>query len=253
MDRDHAHAGARRLPALARLVPPRPVAPRASIPTEGAAIARPRRSQRLLDVTVATAGLLAFAPLLPVLALAIKLDSPGPVFYTQERIGHDRRLRRDRAAAAADRRRAVLPGRPFRVLKLRTMAVDAERHGPQLAAERDPRVTRLGRFLRLSRLDEVPQFWNVLRGEMSVVGPRPERLCFIRQFEPVVPGYRERLAARPGITGLAQIENGYDTDVDSVRRKVALDRRYISEASWWTDVKILIRTVRVVCRGSGAR
>lgn len=207
--------------------------------------------QRALDVLLATIGLSAFMLLLPLLALVIKLDSPGPVFYRQDRVGRDRR--RLRRSMSRERRRAMAPGRPFQVWKLRTMVTDAERHGPRWAAQDDTRITRVGRFLRKSRLDEVPQFWNVLRGEMSVVGPRPERLCFVNQFEAVVPRYRERLLVRPGITGLAQVENGYDTDLESVRRKVALDRRYVAEAGLRTDLKILARTVGVVLKGSGAR
>ncbi|MBD3222968.1 sugar transferase [bacterium] len=249
MKHDLAHGGARSRGAAA----PPSIAPTAVRPRAAALADIPMRAdRRLLDILVATAGLAAFAPLLPVLAVAIKLDSPGPVFFSQERIGLERRRRR-RRRPGPERRRSMVPGRPFRVWKLRTMAVDAERDGPRLAAVGDPRVTRVGRVLRHMRLDEVPQFWNVLRGEMSVVGPRPERLCFIRQLESEIPYYRDRLLVRPGITGLAQIENGYDTDLGSVRRKVALDRRYIAEAGWWTDVKILVRTVGVVLRGSGAR
>ncbi|MEZ4387450.1 MAG: sugar transferase [Candidatus Krumholzibacteriia bacterium] len=220
-------------------------------PSPARPVAYTRSAQRVLDLTTATVGLAAFAVVLPVLALIIKLDSPGPVFYRQDRVGHDRR--RDRCSVGRDRRRAMAPGRPFQVWKLRTMVTDAERNGPRWASVNDARVTRVGRFLRKSRLDEVPQFWNVLRGEMSVVGPRPERLCFINQFEQEVPRYRERLLVRPGITGLAQVENGYDTDLESVRRKVALDRRYVREAGLVTDLKILARTVGVVLRGSGAR
>jgi len=210
-----------------------------------------RGMQRGLDVAIAGAALSFFALVLPLLALAIKLDSRGPVFYSQTRIGLNRR-RSKPAHSVPDRRKTLIPGRPFRVWKLRTMVCDAERNGPRWAVRNDDRVTRTGRFLRRSRLDEVPQFWNVLHGEMSVVGPRPERLCFINQFEQDVPFYRERLLVRPGITGLAQIENGYDCDLESVRRKVALDRRYIREIGLWTDVRILARTVRVVLRGSGA-
>ena len=206
--------------------------------------------QRVLDIAVALVGLAALAMLLPALALAIKLDSPGPVFYAQERVGCERRRRR--RAVTTERRRSGAPGRPFRVWKLRTMVVDAERDGPRWAAPGDPRVTRFGRLLRSTRLDETPQFWNVLRGEMSVVGPRPERPSFVRQFEREVPGYRDRLLVRPGITGLAQITTGYDTDLSSVRRKVALDRRYVQRASLGQDLAILLRTVRVVLRGTGA-
>jgi len=241
-----------------RLLPPRPLHREVGEPTTESHETGSRIDgryvswiQRFLDVLVALAGLAFFTLVLPVIALVIKLDSPGPVFYSQERIGQDRR--RQRAAhPGRERRGALVPGRPFQVWKLRTMATDAERHGPQWAKKNDARVTRIGRLMRKTRLDEVPQFWNVLRGEMSVVGPRPERLCFINKLEKDVPHYRERLKVRPGITGLAQIENGYDTDLESVRQKVALDRRYVREVGLSTDLRILARTVGVVLRGSGA-
>ena len=210
-----------------------------------------RHLQRLLDLVVAVPALMLFGVLLPLLAVIIKYDSRGPVFYRQERIGVNRRRAR-LMHLGYDRRKAVTPGRPFRVWKLRTMGIDAEKNGPAWATQNDVRVTRVGRWLRQYRFDEVPQFWNVLRGEMSVVGPRPERLCFINQFEQDVTCYRDRLLVRPGITGLAQVENGYDTDLDSVRRKVALDRSYVRSAGLGTDLRILMRTVGVVLRGSGA-
>jgi len=250
MSQDHAHDPDR----PGRLTPPRPARAQRGHRSEIDRQPTPsycRFLQRALDIAVAVAGLTLFVFMLPVLALIIKLDSPGPVFYSQDRVGHDRR--RQWGLVTIDRRHSVAPGRPFRVWKLRSMVTDAERNGPQWAAQNDCRVTRVGRFLRKSRLDEVPQFWNVLRGEMSVVGPRPERLCFINQFEHDVPRYRERLLVRPGITGLAQVENGYDTDLESVHRKVALDRRYVREVGLGTDLKILARTVGVVLRGSGAR
>ncbi len=209
------------------------------------------RIQRLLDVAVAVPALTVFGLVLPVLAAIIYLDSRGPIFYRQERIGVNRRGRRW-LSAGVDRRKTVRPGRPFRVWKLRTMRTDAEKNGPRWATAGDARVTTVGRFLRKSRLDEVPQFWNVLRGEMSVVGPRPERLCFISRLEQDVPHYRERLLVRPGITGLAQVETGYDTDLESVREKVSLDRRYIRDVGLGTDLKIMVRTVGVVVKGSGA-
>ena len=209
------------------------------------------RAQRLLDVAVAVPALTLFGLMLPVLALVIRLDSKGPIFYRQERIGMNRRRRRW-LSAGVDRRKMMRPGLPFEVWKLRTMRTDAEKNGPRWASAGDSRVTRVGRFLRKSRLDEVPQFWNVLRGEMSVVGPRPERLCFISRLEQDVPHYRERLLVRPGITGLAQVITGYDTDLESVREKVALDRRYIRDVGLGTDLRILARTVGVVISGSGA-
>jgi len=226
--------------------------PHVETPLRGVANLRyVRRLQRGLDLAIASLALVSFAALLPLLAAAIAIDSRGPVFYSQIRIGLNRR-RVPAPHPGPERRKTVQPGRPFRVWKLRTMVTDAEQHGPRWAARNDNRVTRVGRVLRRSRLDEVPQFWNVLRGQMSVVGPRPERLCFINLLEKDVPHYRDRLLVRPGITGLAQVENGYDSDLESVRRKVALDRRYIREIGLWTDLRILLRTFAVVLKGSGA-
>lgn len=240
--------------AAEQLVSPEPVPLRLTSPHDIHQGAPPaiytRTMQRGVDVIIATAGLVFLVLLLPLLALLIKLDSSGPVFFGQDRIGHNRRRRS--APMANDRRNALTPGRPFKVWKLRTMGTDAERNGPQWAAKNDLRVTRVGRVLRKTRLDEVPQFWNVLRGEMSVVGPRPERLVFINQLEPNVPRYRDRLLVRPGITGLAQVINGYDTDMDSVRRKVELDRQYVRKIGLATDLNILLKTVSVVLKGSGA-
>ncbi len=209
-------------------------------------------AKRVLDVAISTLALAVFALMLPVIALAIRLDSPGPIFYSQTRIGINRRRRRIGTGLAVDRRKILQPGRPFRIHKLRTMRTDAESAGPQWAAKNDDRITRVGRFLRRTRLDEVPQFINVLRGEMSVIGPRPERLCFIHKLEKEVPHYRERLLVLPGITGLAQVVNGYDDSTESVRRKVELDRRYIREFGLLTDLKIIARTFRVVLSGEGA-
>ena len=149
-------------------------------------------AKRGFDVGVALLGLGVFGLVLPLLALIIKLDSPGPVFFAQERVGINRR--RTRAAHdGPDRRKVLQPGRPFRVIKLRSMGVQAEAGGPQWATKNDVRVTRVGKFLRKTRHDEVPQFLNVLRGEMSIIGPRPERLVFVRQLEKEIPFYRDRL------------------------------------------------------------
>jgi lipopolysaccharide/colanic/teichoic acid biosynthesis glycosyltransferase len=210
-----------------------------------------RLAKRAFDVAGSLSGLLVFAALLPGLGLAIKLDSPGPVFYSQERVGLNRR-RRQRPCGSEERRKILQPGRPFRIFKLRTMRNDAEAAGPQWASEGDARITRVGRFLRKTRLDELPQLWNVLKGDMSLIGPRPERLCFIRQLENEVPHYHERLLVKPGLTGLAQVRNGYDDSLDSVRRKVELDRQYIQRCGPLTEAGILLRTVRVVLKGEGA-
>ncbi len=232
------------------------VAPEVILPVqEDPAVQRPRRwylgLKRICDVMVATGALMVFGLALPLLALIIKLDSPGSVFYSQERVGYNRR-RRNRQAKGSERRTVLQPGRPFMVYKLRTMGTNAEAGGPQWATKNDVRVTRVGRFLRKTRIDEIPQFFNVLKGEMSLIGPRPERLVFVRQFEKEIPNYRDRLLVPPGITGLAQVVNGYDDDLESVKRKVALDRNYIRRAGIRQDGHILLSTVSVVLKGEGA-
>lgn len=227
-----------------------------------------RALKRMGDVVLASVALILFGLALPVIALLIKLDSRGPVFYAQTRVGINRRNRdrrrdqepdpvepdEDRRAndGSRDRRRVVAEGRPFTIYKLRTMYENAESDGVRWAQKSDPRITRIGHFLRLSRLDEFPQFWNVLRGDMSVVGPRPERPPFITMLSDEVPGYLDRLRFKPGITGLAQVELGYDTSVESVDQKVALDLEYITQFSLWRDVRILLRTIGVVLTGKGA-
>jgi lipopolysaccharide/colanic/teichoic acid biosynthesis glycosyltransferase len=209
-------------------------------------------AKRVFDLFASLLALGIFGLLLPLLTLIIKLDSPGPVFYSQERVGLNRRRDR-RRYVGEDRRKILQPGRPFKVYKLRSMTVNAEASGPQLAKADDVRVTRFGRFLRKSRLDEVPQFLNVLRGEMSLIGPRPERMVFVRQLEKQIPHYSDRLLVLPGITGLAQVINGYDDGLESVRRKVELDREYIKKAGFRQDGSILLSTVTVVLKGEGAR
>ncbi len=212
-------------------------------------------TKRVFDVMVSLVALGIFGLMLPLLALVIKLDSPGPIFYSQDRVGINRRRgsRRGTERSGNDRRTIIQPGSPFRVHKLRTMGVNAEAAGPQWASQNDVRVTRVGRFLRKTRLDEVPQFMNVLTGEMSLIGPRPERLVFVRKLEQDIPEYHDRLMVLPGITGLAQVVNGYDENLDSVRRKVSLDRQYIQNSGWFQDLKILFSTVAVVLKGDGAR
>ncbi|MEW5797028.1 MAG: sugar transferase [Candidatus Zixiibacteriota bacterium] len=217
--------------------------------------------KRTIDIVGATVGLLMVAPLMVVVALAVKLDSPGPVFYTQTRVGVNRRKRNRRYCQHVgvsdhrerDRRREDYHGRPFQIIKFRTMVRDAEKFtGPVWATREDPRITRVGRVLRKTRLDEIPQFWSVLRGDMSLVGPRPERPTFVRHLCNEVEGYEQRLEVKPGLTGLAQVENGYDSSVASVAEKVRFDLTYIRGWSVWTDVRILARTVVVVLTGKGA-
>jgi lipopolysaccharide/colanic/teichoic acid biosynthesis glycosyltransferase len=183
--------------------------------------------KRALDVCLALPAVLLLAPLFGAIALAVLAERRGPVFYTQERLGRG--------------------GRRFRIIKFRSMVADAEREtGPVWASARDPRVTRVGRFLRATHLDELPQLVNVLRGEMSLVGPRPERPTIADQLETAVPGFRRRLRVSPGLTGLAQVRGGYDCSIRSVRRKLRYDELYIRRRSTLMDVWVLVGTVRKI-------
>ncbi|UCD16871.1 MAG: sugar transferase [Candidatus Zixiibacteriota bacterium] len=217
--------------------------------------------KKTLDFTGALLGLILCLPVFIIIPILIILDSPGPVFYTQDRVGINRRKRSRRSyrcdtgndRRSRERRREDYHGRPFRVIKFRTMVNDAERNcGPVWATKNDPRITRLGRLLRKTRIDEIPQLLNVLRGDMSLVGPRPERPKFVSDFATRVPGYGIRLKVKPGITGLAQVTNGYDSSLQSVVDKVKKDGDYIRNWSIWSDVRILMRTVLVVLTGRGA-
>jgi lipopolysaccharide/colanic/teichoic acid biosynthesis glycosyltransferase len=192
----------------------------------------PRRTwygafKRPLDFTLALLGLIVSLPILLVGALLVKLTSRGPILYSQIRLG--------------------LGGRPFRIYKLRTMADNCEAlTGPCWSTEGDPRVTRLGRFLRRSHIDELPQLWNIVIGDMSLIGPRPERPEMVNTLEKVIPRYRQRMAELPGLTGLAQVQLPPDTDMNSVRRKLAHDLYYLERLSFWFDVRILLATVGTV-------
>jgi exopolysaccharide biosynthesis polyprenyl glycosylphosphotransferase len=190
-------------------------------------------SRRALDV-IGSLLLLAFAvPLLLLVAFLIRVDSTGPVLYRQSRVG--------------------LHGRIFTMLKFRSMRVDAEVAGPCLATDRDPRMTRIGAFIRATRLDEVPQLLNVLRGEMSLVGPRPERPHFVQQLAAIIPRYNERTHVLPGITGWAQINYPYGASVEDARAKLAFDLFYINNRALLLDLRILLRTIPVVLFRIGAR
>jgi lipopolysaccharide/colanic/teichoic acid biosynthesis glycosyltransferase len=176
-----------------------------------------------VELVLACLLLVLTAPLMLVVILLVKLTSRGPAIYSQTRVG---RL-----------------GRLYTIYKLRTMAHDCERlTGPQWASERDPRVTRLGRLLRRTHLDELPQLWNVIRGDMSIIGPRPERPEFVAPLEKAIPLYAERLLVRPGVTGLAQVQAPADTDLASVRRKLTYDLYYIRHMGLWLDLRILLCT-----------
>lgn len=190
-------------------------------------------AKRLLDMAAAAVGLLLALPVMVLVALAVKLDSPGPVFFSQERVGRGRK--------------------PFRVYKFRSMRTDAEKNGPVWAKDGDPRVTRVGRFIRTARLDELPQLWNVLVGDMSLVGPRPERELFVRQLLDTNPFYGQRLVVRPGLTGWAQIKAPYASSFEESIEKLKYDLYYIKNMSLFLDISILLSTARIVLLGRGAR
>ncbi|MBS1252093.1 MAG: UDP-N-acetylgalactosamine-undecaprenyl-phosphate N-acetylgalactosaminephosphotransferase [Anaerolineales bacterium] len=179
--------------------------------------------KRAFDLLVASVGLLFFGLMLPFIALAVYVDSPGPLFYTQERVGK--------------------AGNPFRVFKIRSMRPNAETDGAAWAEENDPRVTRVGRLLRRASLDELPQFLNVLRGEMSIVGPRPERPVFAHQLAEEIPFYRLRHAVKPGMAGWALIHYGYSSSVEDALMKLQYDLYYIKHQSIFLDVIVLLRTI----------
>ena len=207
-----------------------------------------------LERIAAIAMLLMVTPLLGLVALAIKIESPrGPVLYRQERVGVDRR-RQNVPPVSEERRKTRGFGRLFLIWKFRTMVPNAEAvSGPVWAAERDPRITRVGRVLRHLRLDELPQLLNVAGGEMSLIGPRPERPHFVEKLSEEMPSYERRLSVPPGITGLAQVEREYDASVSDVQTKLKYDLFYVNNRSTLMNVKILIKTVDVVLRGRGAR
>jgi lipopolysaccharide/colanic/teichoic acid biosynthesis glycosyltransferase len=176
-----------------------------------------------LEFAFAVLLLIAASPFILLSALLVKLTSRGPVFYSQIRLG--------------------LNGKPFRIYKVRTMAHNCEsQSGVCWAKANDPRITPVGKFLRATHLDELPQLWNVLKGDMSLVGPRPERPEFVPNLEKAIPHYRGRLDVRPGVTGLAQVQLPADTDISSVRRKLAYDLYYIRQMNFWLDLRLIVST-----------
>lgn len=217
------------------IVPPAPALAAVRTHSEG-----PRR---FLNVAIAAVGLVLSLPLLVTLAALIKLTSRGPVFYKQTRIGLDRRSLS--YAGGNSRRQLDLGGKPFTIYKLRTMTASRDTR-EVWAAPDDHRVTPVGRVLRRLRLDELPQLLNVLKGDMNIVGPRPEQPAIFVELRELVEGYQRRQRVRPGITGLAQVTQGYDTCVEDVRRKVRYDLAYIRRQSIVEDLKIMLRTVPVM-------
>ncbi|MDM7925130.1 MAG: undecaprenyl-phosphate glucose phosphotransferase [bacterium] len=191
-----------------------------------------RRVKRLLDFGFSLLALTAALPVCLLVAIAIKIDSKGPVIYSQERVGRN--------------------GRHFRVYKFRSMVRDAEKHsGPVWAKKNDPRVTAVGRVLRKLRLDEIPQLWNVLKGDMSIVGPRPERPYFVEKLKKIYPLYSRRLLVRPGLTGWAQVKGRYDETIEDVKNKLEYDLYYLENMSLRMDLKIVLSTVAIVLGGKG--
>jgi sugar transferase (PEP-CTERM system associated) len=191
-------------------------------------------TRRVGEFVLALLGLVITAPIMLLAAIAIALESGFPIFYRQERVGQH--------------------GRTFTLLKLRTMRQDAEKNGAVWAsAGGDPRITGIGNFLRKSRIDEFPQLWNVLRGDMSFVGPRPERPMFVKELQAHIPYYAERHSVKPGITGWAQVRNGYTSTIEESEAKLRYDLYYIKNMSFWLDLQILLDTFKVILFGRGAR
>lgn len=187
-------------------------------------------AKRIFDFILAfLAVVILIIPML-IIALIIRIDSKGPVLFRQDRLGKD--------------------GKPFVIFKFRTMVLDAEVDGPVWAKPDDERCTAVGKFLRHCRLDELPQLINILRGEMSFVGPRPERPCFYEEFEKYIKGFSNRLAVTPGLTGLAQINGGYDLMPEE---KILYDMEYIKKRTFWMDIKLMFKTVKLVFTHEGAR
>jgi len=191
-----------------------------------------QRTKRIFDVAISASILLFFSPLWLIVAIAIRIDSKGSILYKQERVGKD--------------------GKDFMIYKFRSMIQNAEeKSGPQWAQKSDPRVTRIGKWIRKLRIDEIPQLFNILKGEMSLIGPRPERRHFVEKFKQEIPFYTRRLRVKPGITGWAQIKSGYDASFDNVKTKLQYDLFYLENMSLRMDLKVIINTIYVMLMGKG--
>ncbi len=186
--------------------------------------------KRIFDFIIGIVAIIFALPIMLIFGILIKLETPGPALFFQERVG--------------------LNGEIFKVIKLRSMGIDAEKNGAQWAEKNDPRITRIGSFIRKTRIDELPQLFNVIKGEMSIVGPRPERPEFTSQFNKEIPGFIKRVSVKPGITGWAQVNGGYEI---TPKEKFVLDMDYISKQSLFLDIKILLKTIKVCITGEGAR
>lgn len=187
--------------------------------------------KRAFDIAFASAVMILGLPVFLTVMLITKLSSKGPIFYKQERIGRN--------------------GVPFYIYKFRSMIVESEVNGPQLTTDDDPRVTPWGRIMRKTHLDELPQFWNVLVGEMSIVGPRPERAFFIRQITERAPAYWKLLTLKPGITSIGQVDYGYAENVDQMVERMSLDLTYLEDVNILTDMEIIFKTVGTMVGGKG--
>lgn len=189
--------------------------------------------KRAFDVFFALVGLIIASPIMIITALAIKLDSRGPVFYLQDRVGQN--------------------GKEFKLIKFRSMRQDAESSGPQWASQNDPRITRVGRIIRKLRIDELPQFINMLKNDMSFVGPRPERRYFIDQLQEIIPFYSMRLYVKPGVTGWAQINYPYGDSIEDAKEKLKYELYYMKHRSLWLDLSIIFQTVKVALKARGSQ
>ncbi|MGG0307067.1 sugar transferase [Priestia megaterium] len=186
--------------------------------------------KRMVDIVISFVALVVLLPVILLFALIVMIETPGSPFFLQERLGQS--------------------GRAFTIMKLRSMYSDAEKNGAQWAVKNDSRVTKVGKLIRQTRIDELPQLWNVLKGDMSIVGPRPERAVFIEEFQETLPAFSQRLAVKPGLTGWAQINGGYEL---TPAEKLELDLYYIQHTNIRFDVKIMIKTLRVIVTGDGSR